>query len=1282
MRLSIRNIVCAVVMILTGADLHAQGWKYSQHFAVTKRCEVKGLTLDSDSNMYVTLYHREDVTHSGPFGTAVYPTRGKQDIEIVKLMADGDTLWHRTIGGVDSDYPSMVTLDQNEDPYICGHYRLADIFIQGNTLPTYDGYDIFLAKFTSEGGDGFARRVAFGPGDDLVDEVVIDKLGNVYMIGSYQDSIFFDHDTLVAQQSSYNMFLAKFNSNGGFRWAKNLESTDETGNTKLIELTITSNTEIYLGGFFLGDLTMGSKTISSLGTLEEDLMLIKVDSTGTPIWVRTGGSDDKDDRLNGITSDRYGNIYLTGYFSGEARLDSTGMGLRNSSPLQSAGGWDMLMAKYNKNGTLIWKARNGDVQNDNAYGAKVHENIVQFTGYIAGEVSFNTTTIKTSDPGNEDTGFFIYDTEGNPITAFSIPGNGEDRGTFIEYDLNGNTYIGGSFSSDTLHIGNDHLVKNVGSTMDGFVAKYKNPFTAAFTDIQGVGCSGESNGRLVITPYFGIEPYTYSWSHNGELNDSVASGLGAGIYTVTITDSRAVTAENTYELIDPAPLVIQAGITNVSCYPEDGPSSDGAIDITVTGGIIADDYEYIWQALSGSGVNATSQDQSTLTAGEYVVTVTDDYGCWEDDTLLIVQPDPIMFTGSVVTAATTGGGSDGAIDLNPSGGNDVSPYVFLWSNAESTEDISGLTAGSYSVLLTDSKGCAADTSFLVYDVDAFLAFIANKVNVDCKGNSTGSATVGTAGGSGSYTYEWEDALGNPIPGDNSITGVSAGTYYVTVTDNSDARTAQASAIISEPALVLSSGVIGTNLDCNGDNSGIADLTVTGGTLPYSFTWSNGSLIEDLVNVAANTYTYTVTDKNGCLTEGSVIITQPSAMDISISVAASILCNGESTGSLTALATGGEGIKSYIWDDPGTQTDPTATDLGAGLYTVIATDQNGCSVEDSYQLTEPAELTLAETHFNVSCYGEGDASINLIPAGGTPSYNYDWTGGLPPQQDHTNIPAGTYTVIVTDANNCEAELTVETTEPIQLELLSVSITDVVCPEGSTGEIQVSASGGTGTISYSINGGDDLAESAVFSDLSAGTYSVLAADENGCMTAATETEIIGPEPWDLDTTIVHAGTDSSGVVTLTALGATAPYSYTLVLLTDENTNSTGEFTQLHAGDYTAYVTDVNLCISETLYITIHEDSIPSINEELLIYSAFSPNNDGKNDVWNIRNIDLYPDCIVVILNSWGTKVFESPTGYPEPWDGTYNERELPAGTYYYLIDPGDGSDAFTGPVSIVR
>ncbi len=446
-----------------------------------------------------------------------------------------------------------------------------------------------------------------------------------------------------------------------------------------------------------------------------------------------------------------------------------------------------------------------------------------------------------------------------------------------------------------------------------------------------------SDGKLLVTPYFGVPPYTYTWSHapNAGINDSVATGLSAGTYTVTVTDSRDSVAQATIELTQPALLAINRSITPVSCFNE----TTGAIDISPTGGTAP--YQYNWSTSDGAGVNATAEDQSNIPSGTYSLSLTDSKGCTLDSSFVVSQPEAINFNGTTVSPIIIPPGNNGAINLMVNGG--VAPYSFLWSNGETTEDISNLTGGVYTVQLTDQNGCPADSAISVNEQSLLLANISAHQNVSCNGLSDGSATVSVTGSTGTVTYRWLNAAESLLGTAVTINGLAVGTYHVAVADDVAKDTAWV--IIQEPA-VLASSVVATDVLCNGEATGLADLTVSGGTYPYTYAWSNGKNTEDIANLLPGSYSVNVTDANGCTTNSSAQINEPAAISVSITVDQPVLCPGNMNGIATAAASGGTGTLSYQWDDLGNQNTATADLLSAGTYTVTVTDDNSCQATRS------------------------------------------------------------------------------------------------------------------------------------------------------------------------------------------------------------------------------------------------------------------------------------------------------------------------------------------------
>lgn len=1067
------SFIIFLLALLTGV-VNAQEWLWTADISCSDNSQTNVLKSDNSGNLLMFMVFEGDITVGG----RTISSLGSKDILLSKFSPDGDTIWNKHIGSAGQDSPRRLTVNDADDIFITGGFAGTTNF-DGIILDnTYGSEDIYLVKYTASGNVVWAKRIAWGPNQDRSSGIVLDDAGNIGLVGFFYDSIFFEHDTLVSSGGIDN-FFAKFDGDGNFIRAIHYPGTHNQ--TRINEISLSNDNAFLLSGFFTGTFTAQTEVIVSSGS--NDILLIKTDTAGSELWIRTGGGGTAD-RGFSASSDQYGNVYLTGYISNTATFDSAGFDFRDSSPLVSIGPTDMFLAKYNKNGTLQWKTNNESKGIDQGKGVYVYNNIVQFTGIISDTVIFGVDTL-VSKNNSKDAGFFVYNTKGAAIRGVSVQGSLEDGGADVIYDNAGSSYLGGYFISDTLHFLDKQIIKSASGKSNPFMAKYTIPFSTSFTEKETIECNGDTDGKLVVTPYFGAAPFTYQWSHDAGLNDSTALNLGAGTYSVTVTDSRDSTAFSVITLNEPEALSVSSVTDDVSCHSTNGTSNDGSIDLTVTGGTVSGTYSYTWEAISGSGINTSSEDQSTLTMGQYRVTVTDDNACTAIETYVINQPDAIGFAGSVVTDAT-GGGNDGSIDLNPAGGNGT-PYTFSWSNAETTEDISNLYAGNYTVTVTDALSCTDDTTFLVGDATAFLAFITNKTDVSCKGDATGSATVDVSGGTGPYDYAWENSVGTSVGGNNAtLSGVTAGIYYVTVTDNFDLRTAEAFTQINEPSQELSTFITSTNIDCYGDNTGSADLTVTGGTLPLTFLWSNGTETEDLVNVGANTYSVLVTDAKDCEISDEVIITEPEAMDITITIDQVIFCNGDLSGILNANATGGTGTKSYVWNDPGNQTVKRATNLGAGYYTVTATDINECTVMESIQLTQPAKLVLSKTHQHVSCNGAGDGLINLSVNGGTPTFNYDWSNGAI-TQDISDLEPGIYSVTVTDANACDAFLQDTITEPAPLSILSQEV------DGST--ITIVAEGGTLPYSYTLDGSTENS-TGIFTDVEAGIHSVEVTDANDC------------------------------------------------------------------------------------------------------------------------------------------------------------------------------------------
>ncbi len=434
-----------------------------------------------------------------------------------------------------------------------------------------------------------------------------------------------------------------------------------------------------------------------------------------------------------------------------------------------------------------------------------------------------------------------------------------------------------------------------------------------------------------------------------------------------------------------------------------------------------------------------------------------------------------------------------------------------------------------------------------------------------------AATVADLEATGTDLKWYDVATGGTALADN--TDLSTGTYYVsqTVSGVESDRTSVAVTINPSP---VASGVVDSNVSCNGGNDGGATASATGGTAPYTYVWSNVATTASIVGVAAGTYDVTITDANGCTDEASVTITEPAELVASGVVDANVSCNGGSNGGATASATGGTAPYTYVWSNAAT----TASIVGvaAGTYDVTITDANGCTDEASVIITEPAGLVASGVvDANVSCNGGSNGGATASATGGTAPYTYVWSNAAT-TASIVGVAAGTYDVTITDANGCTDEASVIITEPAELVASGVVDANVSCNGGSNGGATASATGGTAPYTYVWS---NAATTASIVGVAAGTYDVTITDANGCTDEASVTitepaELVASGVVDAN---VSCNGGSNGGATASATGGTAPYTYVW-----SNAATTASIVGVAAGTYDVTITDANGCTDEASVI----------------------------------------------------------------------------------------------------
>ena len=705
--------------------------------------------------------------------------------------------------------------------------------------------------------------------------------------------------------------------------------------------------------------------------------------------------------------------------------------------------------------------------------------------------------------------------------------------------------------------------------------------------VTHVDCNGEATGAIEITPTGGTPNYLFAWTGPNGFTAATEdiSGLETGDYSLTITDDHGCTRDfiNLVNITENTAITATFAVTDLNCGAP-LPSNDGAIDAAISGGTPG--YTFLWAG--PNGFTATTEDISGLEPGSYLLEVTDILGCVETMAAQVVgAPLPLTATTTQVDIDCFGAGN-GSIDLTVAGGTPA--YGFAWTGPSgytgTTEDISGLEAGAYSVTVTYFNGCAvpfADIATITEPLEIQVASV--KTDISCGGFTDGAIDITVTGGTPPYLFAWSGPSGFTATTED-LTGLEAGSYSLTITDGSSCVVSFPNLeTIIEPASVVASYVSHQDVLCNGDATGSIEIDVTGGITPFLYEWSNSSGtpvsgIEDPVGLPADTYSLVITDASGCIFSFADLatITEPPLLTADLAKT-DITCFGDGNGTITVTATGGSGPYDYSSDGLSYQGGDTFSLLAPGFYTIWTRDANLCVVTDTITILEPEEILIQTETISYLCHGalQGEISINGV-SGGVAPYTYSINGGTDFYSNNlfSNLAPGSYQTVVMDATGCSVNGNLNVLiEPPQLQIASYTQEDITsCSDSNEGRIIITGTGGTGTISYSLNG-DPPVPSGDFQNLPGGTHIVTLIDDNGC-TLDTTVEILTPPELIIDNIVITDVTGCSGYTNgsldVTGTGGTGILEYSL---DDVTYQPTGTFSSLAAGDYTIWLRDANGC-----------------------------------------------------------------------------------------------------------
>ncbi len=707
--------------------------------------------------------------------------------------------------------------------------------------------------------------------------------------------------------------------------------------------------------------------------------------------------------------------------------------------------------------------------------------------------------------------------------------------------------------------------------------------------INDVSCFGSSDGSFELVSTGGTPPYEFSIDGGTFFqSSSLYDPLSVNTYNCVVRDANGCTASLPVTISQPA--LVDAGsftTTGVSCYG----ATDGNLNSTPTGG--TPPYQYSLDPTNGY---QTASTFNGLAAGTYNIHIIDSNGCTGVSSFSITSPNIFEVSISSLSNITCFGANDGNAVVGITGG--TAPFSYSIDGGatnQASNSFTGLIAGTYTVDVTDNNGCTQSINFTITEPTQLVMNATSPNMVNCS-NDNGEINITVTGGEPFYQYSIDNGVN--YQNTPSFDNLSAGTYNVVVLDNNGCTVSQSLTLNQIPNSLVLSTISINDVSCNGGTDGSVTLEGTGGSGDYRYRLSTASSFvtnPTFGGLPVGIHTFELRDNvTGCVTTTTATISEPTIVSIGTVSTIDETCYLASDGEVTISANGGIPPYTYTWNNSITQSSPTFTGLPSGANLFGATDANGCSVTTVVNINSASSMFVTYSTTNVSCNGLSDGGISTSISGGTAPFTYTWNGTLG-SSSIGGVSAGTYNLVIQDANGCGYSENITLYEPPSINAMIINLNPVDCNGGADGSFDVQVSGGLPPFTYSIDGGVTSQASNSFSGLPPSTYIVLVMDANGCTTSVSA-NISAPGSIGLnleEVVDVSCNGGMDGVIEVQGTGGSLPYTYSIDGI---NFSALNIFSNLTQGTYTLSVEDANGC-GTSITATVNEPTILSSSTTII-------------------------------------------------------------------------------------